>query len=399
MAYHTRAPCSGGITELDARRAQFVEQITAFVSERKLDEALTRQQLGGLEGIDRLAAQRQSLLDNTAAYYAGHPGADVAPGLLMLITFYSDNDDGACTLAVERAARFLSRSPRSILDALQRLELDRLILVERRPGRTSLTTPWVHNVFGSIRDPLTWIMDARAPAQQNGKPGRRVAIRSTMTDQEIPLTSASPQFTNTPEDAFTPVGNTPEAGQQIPLKPTSPNTTRNTAKEKKEDDPFAELKPLIDEAQLEEFNRLFSTWGTSRASASPQAHRSVTDRFLYRELAAHSGEAPETLRAGCLAALNTLLAAAHDKASGTSSHGRAGGQAMLAYFRKVLRTEIGNLKLANASLQARARTEQLIAEKRLVQGSFAVGAPARAHRRMSLDDIAAQAFPQEEIEP
>jgi hypothetical protein len=116
--------------DLEARRNAFVAEITEFVQQRRQDEALTRQQLAKLDSLGRLQAQRQSILDNVAHYYARHPNADVAPGLVAVITFYSDNNEGACALKVARLAKFLSRSPTAIKEAFVRLERDRIIIVE-----------------------------------------------------------------------------------------------------------------------------------------------------------------------------------------------------------------------------------------------------------------------------
>ena len=122
------------------------------------EERLTRKQIGELDGLGRLQAQRRSLLDNIAHFYARHSNADAAPGVLILITFYSDNNDGCCSLSVTRMAKFLSRSERRVSDAISRLEDQKLIAVEPVVGKTSRIYPWVHKSFASTNDPLTWIL-------------------------------------------------------------------------------------------------------------------------------------------------------------------------------------------------------------------------------------------------
>jgi hypothetical protein len=173
----------------DSRKAAFVEEISKYIEARNCNEAFTRQQLGQLNGLERLQAQRQSILDNIAHYYAKNPKADVASGLLTVITFYADNNDGACELSNARLAAFLSRSPRAIQDALARLVAAQVVIVEPRINDTNLMTPWVHRSFGVIRDPLTWILDIRAPVPKTGRIGRPPS-----PELEIPPQSSSPLF-------------------------------------------------------------------------------------------------------------------------------------------------------------------------------------------------------------
>lgn len=200
--------------ERHERKVVFMSEISRWVEVRRDIERLTREQLGALDGIGRLQAQRQSLLDNMAHYFRVHPGADSALGVLMLATVFSDNNDGCCTLSNDRMARFLSRSPRRITAAIAALNEARTIVVERVEGGANRIYPWVHSAFGSTKDPLTWIIDVRAPRSSLRKPGR-------------------PSLRNTPDAGVTPISgtpltlvtNTPDTGDQIPLTPASPNTT------------------------------------------------------------------------------------------------------------------------------------------------------------------------------
>ena len=188
--------------EIAARKDALVNVLTLWVRERRADERMDRDQLAGLDSLGRLQAQRQSLLDNYAHFYAEHPNADVAPGVLLLVTIFSDNNTGCCSLSVTRMAAFLSRSTRRVSDAIARLEDKQLIAVERALGETSRTFPWVHKSFGSTKDALTWILDVRAPALQRGIAGR-------------------PAHKNTPDAGVTPISRTPDAGDVIPLTPVT----------------------------------------------------------------------------------------------------------------------------------------------------------------------------------
>ena len=79
------------------------------------------------------------------------PRTDCKVGVFLIITLYSGNREGACTLSIDQIARFLSS--KAVLAAFARLEEDQLIMIERRPGSTSLATPWVHRAFGLSRPP------------------------------------------------------------------------------------------------------------------------------------------------------------------------------------------------------------------------------------------------------
>lgn len=200
--------------ELQERKVVFLTEISRWVEDRRHSERLTREQLGALGGIERLQAQRQSLLDNMAHYFRAHPTADAALGVLALATVFSDNNDGCCTLSVERMAKFLSRTPRRITAAIAALAEARTIVVERVDGGSNRIYPWVHSAFGSTKDPVTWIMDVRAPRATAGRPGRP-AIRNTPDAGVTPIS----------EIPLTLVTNTPDAGDQIPLTLASPYTT------------------------------------------------------------------------------------------------------------------------------------------------------------------------------
>src|SRR5689334_14065018 len=107
---------------IQARRAIFDGLITAWVKDRRAEEALSRKELANLDSLGRLFAQRHSLIDNIGHFYARSPRADVATGILALVTFLADNNEGCCTLSVPRMAKFFARDERRISDAIRRLK-------------------------------------------------------------------------------------------------------------------------------------------------------------------------------------------------------------------------------------------------------------------------------------
>lgn len=145
------------------RRADFIEHlITEWVVRRRAQDALTREELANLDSTQRIIAQKHSLLDNFAYFYRKNPCADVAPGCLLFVTVFADNNTGACMYSMERIAKFFSRSDRAIRDAMQRLEDDGVMYREKN-GRSYACWPAVHRAFVSDRAHASWFVDALAP--------------------------------------------------------------------------------------------------------------------------------------------------------------------------------------------------------------------------------------------
>ncbi len=176
-------------SDIKTRRDAFVREIEAFARQRRPEEALSAAELGALDGLGRLAVQRQSLLDNFSQFYKDNPRADPAPAILLLITYYSDNEKGLCSLSLRRMGSFLHRDPRRISAAIQRLIDDKLIHREQMGDGTvtSLYFPWIHKSFGRITDPITWILDARSssPLRQPGRPLKPEKV--PLSEDGVPL--------------------------------------------------------------------------------------------------------------------------------------------------------------------------------------------------------------------
>lgn len=345
-------------TDVIDRKATFVSEVARYVEQRRRDEAFTREELGRLDSQGRLQSQRQSLLDNISHYYSQNPNADVAPGLLVIITFYADNNDGACTMSKARLAKFLSRTPRAIQDAIHRLGANQTILVEERDGDTNFLSPWVLKAFGEIRDPLTWIFDVRAPTdaqKRAGRPRKAATVERVEKPSSPPFNSEQNQSEiNTREAAFSPFPeNRGEAGRQIGEKPASPNTTKNTTVEvvvpRTSEAPDKLLRELFSEAQLDAFNGRYATWAQSPVK------RELTDGVLSGEMMAARRRHPECqstmLDAAAITALTTLIAS-----TPTGKHGAA---SMLSLFRQSLDGEIARPKVKAQARSARPSSRRM----------------------------------------
>lgn len=225
---------NSGARDTDAQRRHDLNviAISTWVGRRRVEEAISRKQLGDLSGLDRLVTLRNATLDNMHQFYLSNPAADAAAGVLTMICLLSDNSDGCCTVSVTRIAQFLCRSDRAISLALKRLEEDGCIKVERRRGASSLVWPVINPVYADHKDPMTWVLDAHAPTDRHVAPQKAVSgvaepPKAVSGVINFP-TKTMPDFP-TPEGCFAPeTGFAPEAGRHEPPKAVSDDTTIDT---------------------------------------------------------------------------------------------------------------------------------------------------------------------------
>jgi hypothetical protein len=151
----------------------------------------------------------------------------------------------------------------------------------------------------------------------------------------------------------------------------------------------------IEEQHLVEFARLYTIWGNERGIVLAPIDREHTDRLLAGELNAHEHVDPGVLRQAFIASLNTIAAKSHEHATSASHSTSHGGSAMLSYFRKCLRSEIGNVKLSTATLMAKACVEQHVQEAQLTRRMQSIKQNPKRHKGpLSMDELASKAFNQ-----
>lgn len=116
---------------------------------------------------------------------------------------------------------------------------------------------------------------------------------------------------------------------------------------------------LIAEEEFDEFHRLFHVWGREDSQTLSTLGRHETDTLLRREISAHSSVDPNIVRSAFLVALNSTTAKSHQNC--TKPEPRvAGGNAMLAYFRQCLLSNIQRFSGAPIAKRTakRARSEE-----------------------------------------
>lgn len=380
--------------DIAARRARFIEELTKFATARRIEEALAPEQIGALGGLERLAAQRQSLLDNMAHFYAQNAHADPSPAVLLLITFYSDNNDGVCTLSLARMANFLSRSTRRISACIARLEEAQVIQVKRGSGtQTSRYSPWIHRSFGSTKDALTWIMDVRSPVVKVGQRGR--PAKTPAQEKQGPGITTTSQT----GDHFIPESNQPlnenPYGPQVGLPDSSrgdtkcenpyhfpsTNTTTNTTDDKEENKqaqlelpdttpslfgkgffPKEKIAPSSfiytpSDHQREKFLTLAAHWTSKGGMAKGVSlHRETTDELL-RDCVASLGAVPAELVDRALIGMLATMEGKKLDAAAAEFQGTGKFSAFVTYSRKVIQSEYKRIAADEMHLRAEAQAQ------------------------------------------
>lgn len=233
-----------------SRKALYIAEITKAMNARKakrLEETFTPQELGALTSSDRIVALKHGLLDNIRVIYATHPNLDVLPGVVLLVSIFSDHGGqydangrcilppGSCTYSMTKMARFFSRSERAIREALHRaVECGALNRSKPIGGKYS---HWPV-VFRSILDPAsspTWFIDASLPVPpvQQGTTGSLLPVCQPVAPEASFLYHRKPPSGDhrKPDDNVLPrvfprelpKGEEPPTG---PIQPKQPNGQR-----------------------------------------------------------------------------------------------------------------------------------------------------------------------------
>ncbi len=169
------------------RKAQLVAAIDTWVSGRRQGPVLSAEQLRNMEPFQRMLALRGSMVDNLSSFYAENPKADVAPGVLTILTTFADDERfGGSTLSIARIGKLFHRSDRAIEGAIKRLRIGGQISVVRRPGFSSIYVPRVAVVLANGDLQLTYLADALAPHQPVRLRGRRRYSRDGAAETSTP---------------------------------------------------------------------------------------------------------------------------------------------------------------------------------------------------------------------
>jgi hypothetical protein len=132
------------------RHDRLFDEITLFIGDKRLADAMEREAIAQLEGAQRFFALGKSLIPNAIRWAKLNPQMSAALPLLIIITHLADNNDGCCWLTIPRMAQLLERSERSIRSCLLALERDGLLHIERSEGLPSRYWPSVPTCLTQI---------------------------------------------------------------------------------------------------------------------------------------------------------------------------------------------------------------------------------------------------------
>jgi hypothetical protein len=106
----------------DDRKVWLHEQIAEWVGEKRIEEALSRAELGNLSHTQKAVAYRSILIVGNIRHCRHNKRAEARIPILTLITYLSDNAKGVCYLSIVKLMELLNRTRQCILDNIEALE-------------------------------------------------------------------------------------------------------------------------------------------------------------------------------------------------------------------------------------------------------------------------------------
>lgn len=170
---------------------EYIAAIHGWIDDKQ--DAISRAELGAMRAFSRVDAQRKAYLIGICQYYRNNIRADVAPGVLAIITFLSDNEAGACTVGHAMMGQILGRSRTAIAEASSRLA--KAGLIETSPKR-ALSSPIIPRVVTAGYNHLAWLIEALAehvPSKGHDhvpSKGHQMSRRRDMLEPSCPVEPA-----------------------------------------------------------------------------------------------------------------------------------------------------------------------------------------------------------------
>ena len=216
-----RPKSCGRPNEAEARRkATLVREIEVFIRGVQQREISARD-LAAMEGSQRLTTLRKGLLVAVQrAYRMDGARLSILPGLLVLISVYSDNDaDGVCTLGTQRIATFLNTTRESVSRAIRQAKDAQLIRGDERPGYSSEYILAMPHALADSSVNIFDMLNVLAPREENILPhglrrdnGLAIrAARSSANSGGVTAQGADGRSIDTRDAGLTGEGNTRDA--------------------------------------------------------------------------------------------------------------------------------------------------------------------------------------------
>jgi hypothetical protein len=145
----------------DNNQVIYMRAIQIWVAGRQLNNAMEREELAKLEGIQRHIAVSKGLLPNMIRVCRMNPRVDCKLAVLAIIHLLSDNNDGLCRLSIARFAQLLSRKEdnvRAAIDALEDEGIDVIGVIRSRAGNSYW--PKIDAELAHMSPSMGWFVDA-----------------------------------------------------------------------------------------------------------------------------------------------------------------------------------------------------------------------------------------------
>src|SRR5262245_26138674 len=175
-------------TDKDARREYFVAEIRDWIANRRQRQTdyMRPEEIGA--AADRPFLLMRALLDGVASCYredigADHldkhgridrRGADLAVGVFVVHTIFSDTRKGYSSTTAPRIAKLLGCSEKSVLRANELLAQNRVLCREKRPGLEDRYWPVINRRLAGEGTSTTWWLDATSDGIRRGRPSGKV---------------------------------------------------------------------------------------------------------------------------------------------------------------------------------------------------------------------------------
>lgn len=166
--------------DMPDRRESFCDVITAWVGEQRLAQAMAREELAQLEGLQRALALRNGVMLNLIRLCRINSRESCKSAVMALITFMSDNNDGLCRLSVKRMSQIFGRDARSIHTAIATLEADGLVGVNRLSGLANSYWPLIPRGMATANASVVWFADALSDAPRHGRPAAVKPLKTSV---------------------------------------------------------------------------------------------------------------------------------------------------------------------------------------------------------------------------
>jgi hypothetical protein len=227
--------------------SEFKQAIQLWIKNNDPKAALTPEEIGALDGFDRVDALRKSAVLQLSLYYRDHPKLDTSPGIIALVHMMADNDRGVCSLSETTMARVLGRSREKVSKAVARLVSEGRLRNLGKPKSATILHPVVPAEL-ACRNHIVWLSLAIAETPTPPKPKNLVTSTSqessdiNVTRDQL-VTSTSPDLVTSTSHKFTKISSLKKTSStasqaqppQVDLfdepQPTTPETKNSEPEE------------------------------------------------------------------------------------------------------------------------------------------------------------------------